>query len=243
MMTAPHNSTNPRQNALIAAIPDADWQRWKPNFELVDLKLGQVLYGLVKSPNYVIFPTTAIVSLIYLAHDGGASEYSVVGKDGVVGIDLFMGEEGKQNQAVVQSAGWGYRLSRESMTDELRRGGAMQQILMRYTQAMIAQLAQTAMCQRHHSIEQLVCRRLLMSLDRLECNELLITQELLASLLGVRRESVTATALKLQQDGVIKYARGHIAVLDRKRLEQRTCEYVQTTRNAHSHLQAMPLAA
>ena len=213
---APH----PRENHLLASLPEAEWGRWAPCLELVDLPLGQVLSESGRAPAYVYFPTTAVVSLLYMTVDGASSEFAVVGKDGVVGISLFMGGNATPSQAVVQSPGWAYRLRAQAARDEIQRAGPVLMMMLRYTQDLIAQVAQTAACNRYHSIEQLLCRRLLLSLDRVPSLVLFMTQELLASLLGVRREGVTAAALKLQQAGLIRYSRGRIDVLDRKRLEQ-----------------------
>ena len=216
---APHS--NPRDNQLLAGLPDAEWGRWLPYLERVDLPLGQVLSESGRTPGYVYFPTTAIVSLLYVTRDGASSEIAVVGKDGVVGISLFMGGNATPSQAVVQSAGQAYRLRAQAVKEEVDRAGPVLMMLLRYTQALIAQVAQTAACNRYHSIDQLLCRRLLLALDRLPSAAMVMTQELLANLLGVRREGVTAAALKLQQAGVIRYSRGRIDVLDRERLEQR----------------------
>lgn len=217
--SAPHS--NPRDNQLLAGLPDAEWGRWLPYLERVDLPLGQVLSESGRTPGYVYFPTTAIVSLLYVTRDGASSEIAVVGKDGVVGISLFMGGNATPSQAVVQSAGQAYRLRAQAVKEEVDRAGPVLMMLLRYTQALIAQVAQTAACNRYHSIDQLLCRRLLLALDRLPSAAMVMTQELLANLLGVRREGVTAAALKLQQAGVIRYSRGRIDVLDRERLEQR----------------------
>jgi len=218
--TAP--CSDPRMNQLLCALPAEEWERWYPYLEAVDLTLGQVLSQSGRAPAYVYFPTTAIVSLLYTTEDGASSEIAVVGNDGVVGISLFMGGNTTPSQAVVQSAGQGYRLRAQQVTSEVERGGVVLQMLLRYTQALIAQVAQTAACNRYHSIDQLLCRRLMLGLERLPSDALIMTQELLASLLGVRREGVTAAALKLQQAGVIRYSRGRIDVLDRQRLAQRS---------------------
>ena len=217
--------SDPRMNQLLRALPDAEWGRWSPYLESVDLSLGQVLSESGRTPAYVYFPTTAVVSLLYLTEDGASSEIAVVGNDGLVGISLFMGGNTMPSQATVQSAGQGYRLRAQQVTSEVERAGVVLQMLLRYTQALMDQVAQTAACNRYHSIDQLLCRRLMMGLERQRTDALLMTQELLASLLGVRREGVTAAALKLQQDGVIRYSRGTIAVLDRPRLEARTSEF------------------
>lgn len=235
-----------RQNQLLAMLPDADWRRWQSQLECVELSLGQVLSESGSTPDWVYFPTTAIVSLLYMTQDGESSEIAVVGKDGVVGISLFMGGNATPSRAVVQSAGQAYRLRAQEIRHEVNRAGPVLSMLLRYTHTMIAQVAQTAACNRYHSIEQLLCRRLLLALDRSPSSQLVMTQELVASLLGVRREGVTAAALKLQQAGVIRYSRGHIAVLDRQRLEQRTGDGLPAPRLARGHRAAasrMPLAA
>ena len=211
---------HPHDNQLLAALPEAEWSRWAPCLELVALQQGQVLSESGRSASYVYFPTTAIVSLLYLTVDGASAEFAVVGKDGVVGISLFMGGNATPSDAVVQSAGWAYRLRAQAARDEMQRAGPLLMMLLRYTQDLIAQVAQTAACNRYHSIEQLLCRRLLLSVDRLPSLAVFMTQELLAGLLGVRREGITAAALKLQQAGLIRYSRGRIDVLDRKRLQQ-----------------------
>ena len=222
MNSPPRHPSAARQNHVLAALTKADWDAWLPHLEPVELALGQVLCESGSTPAHVVFPTTAIVSLLYMTQEGASAEIAVVGNDGVVGISLFMGGNAMPSRAVVQHPGQGYRLRAQVVKNELDRGGPALQMLLRYTQTLIAQVAQTAACNRYHSIDQRMCRRLLMGLDRLPSDELVMTQELLASLLGVRREGVTAAALKLQQDGVIRYSRGHIAVLDRQRLEQRT---------------------
>ena len=249
-MSAPSKSvSNPRQNQLLATLLDADWGRWQPHLELVDLPRGMVLCESGNVPAYAYFPTTAIVSLLSTTEDGASSEIAVVGNDGVVGISLFMGGDATPSRALVQGAGQGYRLRAQVIKNEANRGSPLLFMLLRYTQAMIAQVAQTAMCNRYHSIDQQLCRRLLLSLDRSSSDELAMTQEVLASLLGVRREGVTAAALKLQHAGVIRYSRGHISVLDRQRLEQRTCECYKVAKKEHDRLLphttpvAMPLAA
>ena len=236
---------DPRDNQLLDSLPDAEWERWRPLLEPVDLKLGQVLCEAGNSPVHLFFPTTAIVSLMYRMRDGATSEIGIVGHDGVVGISLFMGGDATHSQAVVQSPGKAYRLHAQSVRSEVSRGGVVLQTLLRYTQALIAQVAQTAVCNRYHSIDQQLSRRLLMGLDRLRGDELLMTQELAANLLGVRREGVTAAATKLQLAGVIRYSRGHISVLDRNRLEQRTCECYSVAKKEYERLlpQRLCLAA
>ncbi len=224
MKTPPCKLSDPRENQLLAELPDAEWQRWQAHLEPVQLALGQVLSESGWPSAHVYFPTTAIVSLLYTTEDGASCEIAVVGNDGVVGVSLFMGGNATPNQAVVQSAGQGYRLRAQAVKDEVDRGGPVLRMLLRYTQALIAQVAQTAACNRYHSIDQLLCRRLLLGLDRLPSDALVMTQERLANLLGVRREGVTAAALRLQHEGVIRYRRGRIDVLDRRRLAQRCGE-------------------
>jgi CRP-like cAMP-binding protein len=216
--------SDPRDNQLLAALPAAVLQRWADRLELVDLPLGQVLYESGHCVTHAIFPVSAIVSLLNLSSDGACSEVATVGKDGVVGLPLLMGGISTNGRAVVQGAGQGYRLAGELVIDEFNRGGAGMQLLLHYTQALLTQMAQTATCNRYHSIEQQVCRLMLSSLDRVQGNHLQMTQEMLAGRLGVRRESVTAAALALQHGGLIRYARGHVEVLDRAGLECRACE-------------------
>jgi CRP-like cAMP-binding protein len=220
-MLAPHT---PKQNHLLAARPAADFDRLAPHLEQVPLELGQALYEAGGEQGYVYFPTASIVSLLYVMQDGSSAEIAVVGNEGVVGIALFMGGESTPSRAVVQSAGHAFRLSGVQVKAEFERGGRLQHLLLRYTQALITQMAQTAVCNRHHAVEQQLCRWLLLSLDRLPTNELTMTQELIANMLGVRREGVTEAAGKLQSAGLIQYSRGKITVLDRPRLEERVCE-------------------
>ena len=200
------------------------------------MPLGQALYESGGRMNYVYFPTTSIVSLLYVMEDGASAEIAVVGNEGVVGIALFMGGETTPNRAVVQSAGRGYRLRAELLKDEFGRFGPTMHLLLRYTQALITQMAQTAACNRHHSLDQQLCRWLLLSLDRLQGCDLVMTQELIANMLGVRREGVTEGALKLQKLGLIRYARGHITVLDRPGLEARTCECYAVVKKEYDRL-------
>lgn len=235
--------SNPRQNKLIAALPADAWLRWSLQLELVDLTLGQVLVEPGRTPEYVYFPTTAIVSLLYMTQDGESSEVAVVGNDGVVGISLFMGGESSPNWSVVQSAGQGYRLRGQAIKNEVERASVVLMMLLRYTQAMMCQVAQTAVCNRFQSIDQLLCRRLLLSLDRLQSDALNMTQELMANLLGVRREGVTAAALRLQQAGVIRYSRGKIVVLDRAQLEQRTGESINPSGQRIEQAHLLKIAA
>jgi len=215
---------NPAQNHLLAALPEADFERLRPHLELVPMPLGEALYESGGRLQHVYFPTTAIVSLLYVMEDGASAEIAVVGNDGILGISLFMGGETTPSRAVVQSAGFGYRLRSQVIKTEFSRAGALMHLLLRYTQALITQMAQTAVCNRHHSLEQQLCRWLLLSLDRLESSQLNMTQELIANMLGVRREGVTEAAGKLQREGMISYNRGHITVLDRPALERTSCE-------------------
>jgi CRP-like cAMP-binding protein len=214
----------PQQNHLLAALSAAERERLYPHLQLVPMPLGKVLYESGDLLRYVYFPTDSIVSLLYVMADGASAEISVVGNEGLIGIALFMGGETTPSRAVVQSAGSAYRLMGQYLKEEFRRNSGMQLLLLRYTQALITQMAQTAVCNRHHSVDQQLCRWLLLSLDRLSSNTLTMTQELIANMLGVRREGVTEAAGKLQELGVIRYARGRITVLDRPRLEQLCCE-------------------
>jgi CRP-like cAMP-binding protein len=221
---------------LLAALPEAERQRWLPQLERVEMPLGQVLYESGCTLSHVYFPTTAIISLLYVMENGASAEIAVVGNEGIVGISLFMGGESTSSRAVVQSAGAGFRLKAQTMKDEFNQAGAVLHLLLRYTQALITQMAQTAVCNRHHSLDQQLCRWLLLSLDRLQGNELVMTQELIANMLGVRREGVTEGALKLQQAGLIRYARGHISVLDRDGLEKRSCECYAVVKKEYDRL-------
>jgi CRP-like cAMP-binding protein len=215
---------SPRQNHLLAALPATDYERLLPDLELVPLPLGWPVYEAGGKLGYVYFPTTCIISLLYVMEDGSSAEIAVTGHDGLVGIALFMGGETTPSRAVVQSAGHGYRLKAVVLKKEFDQGGTLQHLALRYTQALITQMAQTAVCNRHHTVEQQLCRWLLLSLDRLPSNELAMTQELIANMLGVRREGVTEAAGHLQTAGLIHYSRGHITVLDRQKLEKRVCE-------------------
>jgi CRP-like cAMP-binding protein len=233
---------NPRQNHLLAALPPVEWERWSPDLELVEMPLGQVLYESGRTLAHVYFPISAIVSLLYVMENGASAEIAVVGNEGVVGISLFMGGGSTPSRAVVQSAGQGYRLSAFNVQDEFGRSGPVMHLLLRYTQALITQMAQTAVCNRHHSLDQQLCRWLLLSLDRLNGSQLVMTQELIANMLGVRREGVTEAALKLQKSGLIKYARGRISVLDRPGLEARTCECYGVVKKEYDRLLPSRLA-
>jgi CRP-like cAMP-binding protein len=213
-----------RQNHLLDALPDADLARLLPQLERVPLVLGKALYESGEQLRHVYFPVDAIVSLLYVMADGASAEIAIVGNEGMVGISLFMGGETTPSRAIVQSAGHAYRLPGQLLKDEFCRAGPMQHLLLRYTQALLTQMSQTAVCNRHHSLDQQLCRWLLLSLDRLQSNELTMTQELIANMLGVRREGVTEAAGNLQNAGLIKYSRGKIQVLDRPGLEARVCE-------------------
>ncbi len=220
-MSSPHS---PKQNHILAALPVADYARLTPDLELIPMPLGWAVYESGGRMSYVYFPTTSIVSLLYVMEDGASAEIAITGNCGLVGISLFMGGESTPSRAVVQSAGNGYRLRASVLKREFALGGNLQHLALRYTQALITQMAQTAVCNRHHALDQQLCRWLLLSLDRLQDNELFMTQELIANMLGVRREGVTEAAGKLQRDGLIHYSRGHIKVLDRPKLEQSVCE-------------------
>src|SRR6202044_2132536 len=226
-MSASHD---PQQNYLLAALSVAERERVFPHLQLVTMPLGKVLYESGDVLRHVYFPTDSIISLLYVLADGASAEISVVGNEGLIGIALFMGGETTPSRAIVQSAGFAYRLIGQQLKDEFHRSGEVQLLLLRYTQALITQMAQTAVCNRHHSVDQQLCRWLLLSLDRLSSSELSMTQELIANMLGVRREGVTEAAGKLQQAGLIHYRRGRIIVLDRPRLEARCCECYQVVK-------------
>jgi CRP-like cAMP-binding protein len=225
-----------RQNDLLAALPDAELARWLPMLEFVDLPLGHVLYESGVTLDHVYFPSTAIVSLLYVLENGASAEIAVVGKEGIVGISLFMGGGSTPNRAVVQSAGKGLRLGATALQTEFNRSGPVLHLLLRYTQALITQMSQTAVCNRHHSLDQQLCRWLLLSLDRLQGDVLAMTQELIANMLGVRREGVTEAAVQLQAAGLIRYARGRITVLDRAGLEKRSCECYAVVKKEYGRL-------
>jgi len=225
-----------RENRLLAALSDDDLARWLPDLEVVDAALGQVLYESGGQLSHVYFPTTCIVSLLYVLEDGGSAEISIVGYEGVLGVSLFMGGQTTPSRGVVQSAGQLLRLRSDLMLKEFNRAGKVMQLLLRYTQALLTQMSQTAVCNRHHSLDQQLCRWLLLSLDRLHGDDLVMTQELIANMLGVRREGVTEAAGNLQDAGLIRYRRGHITVLDRPGLEQRTCECYAVVKNEYNRL-------
>jgi len=220
-MFSPHTA---HQNHLLAALPAADYARLAPDLELIPMPLGWAVYESGGHLSYVYFPTTSIISLLYVMESGASAEIAIAGNEGLVGISLFMGGESTPSRAVVQSAGNGYRLRASILKREFALGGNLQHLALRYTQALITQMAQTAVCNRHHALDQQLCRWLLLSLDRLDSNELVMTQELIANMLGVRREGVTEAAGNLQAEGLIQYSRGHIKVLDRAKLEKRVCE-------------------
>ena len=225
-----------RNNRLLAVLPEADRTRFAPHLEAVDLPLGKVLYESGSPVTHVYFPTTSIVSLLYMMEDGASAEIAVVGDEGIVGISIFMGGESTPYHAVVQSAGRGFRMKASLLMQEFNRAGPTLHLLLRYTQALITQMSQTAVCNRHHSIDQQLCRWLLLSLDRLQSNELVMTQDLIANMLGVRREGVTEAASRLQDAGLITYRRGHIKVLDRPGLERRTCECYAVVKKEYDRL-------
>jgi len=230
------SSHNPNQNHLLAALPTAEFERLVAHLERVPMPLGEVLYEPGGQMQHAYFPTTAIVSLHYVMESGASAETAGVGNEGVVGISLFMGGDSTPSSAVVQTAGHGYRLESRLLKQEFNRGGLLQRLLLRYTQALITQMSQTAACNRHHSVEQQLCRWLLLTLDRIPSHELIMTQELVASMLGVRREGITETAGMLQRAGVIRYRRGHIAVLQRSGLEARVCECYAVVKKELSRL-------
>ena len=239
-MRGPHT---PNQNRLLAALPLAESERLYPYLELVPLTLGEVLYESGDQLRQVYFPTASIVSLLYVLADGASAEIAVVGNEGIIGIALFMGGETMPNRAVVQSAGYAYRLKGQMLKEEFNRAGELQHLLLRYTQALLTQMAQTAVCNRYHSVDQQLCRWLLLSLDRLPSNELTMTQELIANMLGVRREGVTEAAGKLQSDGLIHYSRGHIIVIDRPRMEARACECYRVVKGEFDRLLPYAIAS
>jgi len=224
-----------KANRLLAALPPHVWHRWLAELEPIELRLGEVLYESGDQISSVFFPTTAIVSLLYVLEDGGSAEIAVVGNEGIVGIALFMGGKSTLNRAVAQSAGAGFRMKAAPLLKEFEHPPVMH-LMLRYTQALVTQMSQTAVCNRHHSLDKQLCRWLLLSSDRLSGNELLMTQELIANMLGVRREGVTECALKLQRAGLISYSRGHIRILDRKGLEARSCECYEVVRREYDRL-------
>ena len=236
MGQASSNAVTPKANRLLAALPEASLQELLPSLERAPMPLGMVVYESGGAQGYVYFPTSSIVSLLYVLADGASAEIAVTGNEGLVGIALFMGGETTPSRAVVQSAGHGYRLRAAVLKKAFESGGELQHLLLRYTQALITQMTQTAVCNRHHSVDQQLCRWLLLSLDRLPGNELVMTQELIANMLGVRREGVTEAAGKLQAEGLIRYSRGRITVLDRPQLEARVCECYGVVKKEYDRL-------
>ena len=232
-MSSPHT---PQQNHLLAALPAEEYNRLLPHLELTPMPLGWALYESGSHMSYLYFPTTSLVSLLYVMEDGASAEIAITGNEGLVGIALFMGGETTPSRAVVQSAGNGYRLRASVAKAEFALGSNLQHLALRYTQALITQMAQTAVCNRHHALDEQLCRWLLLSIDRLEGDELVMTQELIANMLGVRREGVTEAAGKLQADGLIAYTRGHIKVLDRAGLEKRVCECYAVVKSEYDRL-------
>jgi hypothetical protein len=233
----PLQTPNPLQNHLLAALPLPNQTLFLEKLELLELPLGKVLYESGDNELYVYFPTNSIVSLLYVMEDGASAEIAVVGNEGMVGVSVFMGGMSTPSRAVVQSAGYAYRCSAKVLKEKFNTHGPLMILLLKYTQSLITQMAQTAVCNRHHSIDQQLCRWLLLSLDRLDSNSLTMTQELIANMLGVRREGVTEAAGKLQKLGVIEYARGKITVLDRPKLERLSCECYNVVRNETHRLQ------
>ncbi len=234
-----------RQNQLLVALPQDALDRWQSHMELVELSRNQVLFDAGRTPEYVYFPTTAIVSLMSITHEGCSAEVAVVGNDGVVGISSLLGADVAANDAVVQSPGRAFRLSTRFVKHEIEQSCGVMKVVMRYAQSVLGQMAQTAVCNRYHTIDQQFCRRLLLGLDRVPSDELEMTHELAANLLGVRREGVTVAAHKLQEAGLIRYHRGHIVILDRQRLEQKTCECYASAKKEYNRLLPvnMPMAA
>jgi CRP-like cAMP-binding protein len=237
---APPERHFPEQNYLLAALSPDERDRVYPHLRLVSMPLGKVLYESGDALEYVYFPTDSIVSLLYVLESGASAEISVVGNEGLIGIALFMGGGTTPSRAIVQSAGHAYRLAGQRLKDEFHRNGSLQLLLLRYTQALITQMAQTAVCNRHHSVDQQLCRWLLLSLDRLRSNRLVMTQELIANMLGVRREGVTDAAGKLQKLGAISYSRGQITVLDRPQLEELCCECYSVVKRETDRIEGLP---
>ena len=218
------STLDPRNNQILAALAEDSYQRLLPNLELIPMPLGWVLYESGNRQNYVYFPVSGIISLLYVTNNGASSEIAITGNEGLVGISIFMGGESTTNRAIVQCAGHAYRMPADVLRREFALGGGLQHLALRYTQTLITQMAQTSVCNRHHTLDQQLCRWLLLSIDRLAGDELIMTQDLIANMLGVRREGVTEAAGRLQQAGLISYSRGHITVLKRAALEKRVCE-------------------
>jgi CRP-like cAMP-binding protein len=234
---------NPAQNGLLAALPPEQWQRWQPHLRYGDMPLGEVLYEPGDTLTHVYFPTTAIVSLLYVMKNGESAEIAVVGNEGVLGVSLFLGGWSTSSRALVQSAGGAYRLPAELMKQEFDRGGAVLHLFLRYTQALMTQMVQTAACNKHHSLDQQLCRWLLLSLDRLQGTEMRMTQTLVAHMLGVTSAIATEAALKLQAAGLIRYKEGRILVLDRNAVEKRSCECYAVVKQEYDRLLTFQLAA
>ena len=237
----PHAPPDPRSNHLLATLPDEEWALWEPHLEWMAMPLGQVLYESGQKQSHAYFPTTSIVSLLYVLESGASAEIAVVGFEGVVGVALLMGGGTTPSRAVVQSAGEGYRMRASAIKEVSNRAGSGMKLLLMYTQALLTQMAQTAVCNRHHQLDQQLCRWLLLSLDRLSGNDLVMTQELIANMLGVRREGVTESALRLQRLGLITYSRGHIKVIDRPALEARCCECYAVVKDEYDRLLPWPV--
>lgn len=235
-----NSSANPKQNTILAALPAADYARLIPDLEFISMPLGLALSESGEQMNHLYFPTTSIVSLLYVMENGSSAEVAVTGNEGMVGISLFMGGDSTPNRVVVQSAGNGYRLKENILRREFALGGKLQYLALRFTQALICQMSQTAVCNRHHSLDQQLCRWLLLSIDRIQGNELVMTQELIANMLGVRRDGVTAAASMLHKEGMIEYKRGHIKVLNRAKLEARVCECYKVVKNEYGRLLPPP---
>jgi CRP-like cAMP-binding protein len=229
-------AVTPRQNRLLAALPDEDFDRLAPHLELVAMALGEVIHESGSHMQHVYFPTSAIISLHHVLENGSSAEVAGVGNEGIVGVSVFMGGDSTLSSALVQTAGYGYRLQSRLLMDEFNRGGPMLRLLLRYSQALITEIAQTGACNHHHSVEQQLCRWLLLTLDRMPSNGFIMTQELIASMLGVRRESVTEAAVKLKQSGIIDYRRGHITVLNRAGLNNHVCECYAVVKAEFSRL-------
>jgi CRP-like cAMP-binding protein len=236
-------SRNPRQNHLLGVLPHDQWERWRSHLEYTDMPLAHVLYEPGSTLTHVYFPTTAIVSLLYVMNNSESAEIAVVGNEGVLGVSLFMGGNSTSSRAIVQSAGGAYRLTAERMKEEFDRVGPVLHLFLRYTQALMTQMVQTAACNKHHSLDQQLCRWLLLSLDRLQGTEMLMTQQLIANMLGVEPEVATEGALKLQSAGLIEYAGGRIRVMDRDRLEKRSCECYAVVKKEYDRLLTYKLAA
>jgi CRP-like cAMP-binding protein len=227
---------DPRKNRLLAALPESEWTQWRPHLEVVELTLGQVLSEPDSELKHVYFPTSSIISLLYVTAEGDSAELAVVGHEGILGVAVFMGGETTRSRAIVQSAGRAVRLDGRVVMQGFKRAGPVMHLLLRYTQALITQMSQTAVCNRYHTVDQQLCRWLLLSLDRLQSNELIMTQELIANMLGVRREGVTEAAGRLHKTGIIRYQRGRITVLDRGELEKRTCECYGVVKKEYDRL-------